>query len=48
MVLAVTLPVVKTLVTTLPFASTTGTGGIPTVYPVNELNASAAIYGILK
>ena len=39
-----TLPVVtNTLVITLPLASITGTGGIPTEYPPNELNLSADI-----
>ena len=40
---AFTLPLVKTLVTTLPLLSTTSTGGMPTVIPPNALNELDAI-----
>jgi hypothetical protein len=41
--LAKTLPLVRTLVTTLPLASITGTSGNPAEKPPNELKYSADI-----
>jgi hypothetical protein len=49
--LAKTLPLVRTLVTTLPLASITGTSGIPAEKPPIELKYSADIlnaYSFIK